>query len=92
MDVKFGNDPIWVPADPMERMMVLNPKMFVKLGERDDGEDLFMDAEDIQPKEELEVPEIPEDLVCEKCGKHYKATGRGPEFYNDHIEKCEPEE
>ncbi len=31
----------------------------------------------------------PEKLVCPKCGKEYKNKGRGPDFYEAHIEKCE---
>lgn len=31
----------------------------------------------------------PEKLICEKCGKKYSRKGRGPDFYEAHIEKCE---
>jgi len=91
--VTFKTAPVWVPAADAQLLMKLNPVMFYKLAERD-LENPVEDAEAIVPKEELEVPEIPEDhkpehpkgkFVCDKCGKDYTVE----RFYINHIAKCD---
>lgn len=82
----FGNDPVWVNGDVAERLMVINPKMFAKLGERNTSNEEIETADSIIPKEELKVPEPDPDWVCEKCGKAYAFRAKG--FYDKHVEKC----
>lgn len=89
----FGSDPVWMPADCAETLMQLNPSMFYKLQMRD-LENPIEATQAIQPKPELDVPEVehqPEqayEYVCEKCGKGYNVE----HFYQKHIAKCDNDE
>ena len=98
MEYVFDDKPQWINAYDANWLMGVNPRMFQKQGEK--NEPVVEDAEDIVPKEDLELPPEPEepdtiknqeegDFVCDKCGKAYKVKWA----YDRHIASCEgPEE